>query len=164
MKRNFVVVAHDEQVREALAGDLRARGYSVTRAKSARQAEQIVRSVAVDAILIESHLPDMPPEELRIRLSKVRPDCRVVVLTDYRQVRNTAEQLYHDGNEFLLRPVSRDELTLRIEFAMARRMELRRLHRVSTSLERERVRAQCGPWESAPSGAAAATAGRDHHA
>jgi len=104
VKRNFVVVAHDEQVREALAGDLRARGYSVTRAKSARQAEQIVRSVAVDAILIESHLPDMPPEELRIRLSKVRPDCRVVVLTDYRQVRNTAEQLYHDGNEFLLRP------------------------------------------------------------
>jgi putative two-component system response regulator len=104
VKRNFVVVAHDEQVREALAGDLRARGYSVTRAKNARQAEQIVRSVAVDAILIESHLPDMPPEELRIRISKVRPECRVVVLTDYRQVRNTAEQLYHDGNEFLLRP------------------------------------------------------------
>jgi response regulator RpfG family c-di-GMP phosphodiesterase len=99
-----VVVAHDEQVREALAGDLRARGYSVTRAKSARQAEQIVRSVAVDAILIESHLPDMPPEELRVRLSKIRPGCRVVVLTDYRQVRNTAEQLYHDGNEFLIRP------------------------------------------------------------
>jgi len=104
VKRNFVVVAHDEQVREALAGDLRARGYSVTRAKTARQAEQIVRSVAVDTILIESHLPDMPPEELRIRISKVRPDCRVVVLTDYRQVRNTPEQLYHDGNEFLLRP------------------------------------------------------------
>jgi response regulator RpfG family c-di-GMP phosphodiesterase len=103
VKRNFVVVAHDEQAREVLAGDLRARGYSVTRAKSGRQAEQIVRSVAVDTILIESHLPDMPPEELRIRISRVRPECRVVVLTDYRQVRNTPEQLYHDGNEFLLR-------------------------------------------------------------
>jgi response regulator RpfG family c-di-GMP phosphodiesterase len=103
VKRNFVVVAHDERVREALAGDLRARGYSVTRATSAKQAEQIVRSVAVDAVVVESHLPDMPPEELRMRINKARPRCRVVVLTDFEQVRNTSEQLRHGGNEFLLR-------------------------------------------------------------
>jgi response regulator RpfG family c-di-GMP phosphodiesterase len=104
VKRNFVVVAHGERVRESLAGELRARGYSVTRATSGRQAEQIASSVAVDAVLIESHLPDMPPEELRLRLARQRPECRVVVLTDYSQVRNTPEQLYHEGSEFLLRP------------------------------------------------------------
>lgn len=103
MKRNFVVVAHDERVREALAGDLRSRGYSVTRATSARQAEQIVDSVAVDAVIVESHLPDMPAEELRTRLARIRPECRVIVLTDYQQTRNTPEQLSFGDNAFLVR-------------------------------------------------------------
>jgi len=103
VKRNFVVVAHGEQVREALAGDLRARGYSVTRATSGRQAEQIVRSVAVDAVVIESHLPDMPPEELRARISKLRPACRVTVITDFHRLRSTPQELYLEDGGFLLR-------------------------------------------------------------
>ena len=103
MKRNFLVVAHDDRVREALAGDLRARGYSVTRAESGRQAEQIVRGVAVDAVIVESHLPDMPPEELRARIAKLRPGCRVMVLTDFRELRSAPQELYQEHDGFLLR-------------------------------------------------------------
>ena len=103
MKRNFVVVAADSRVREALAGDLRARGYSVTRASTAAAAEKIVRSVAVDAVLIESHVPDCPPEKLAARLRKLRPDCRVVVVTSFDQVRNTPDQLRYGADDYLLR-------------------------------------------------------------
>ncbi|HXV75707.1 MAG TPA: HD domain-containing phosphohydrolase, partial [Candidatus Polarisedimenticolaceae bacterium] len=103
MKHHFVVVAHDDRVREALAGELRSRGYSVTRAASARQTEQIVDTVAVDVVIVESHLPDMPPEELRARLIRARPACRVIVLSDFRRVRNTPEQLAFGDNAFLLR-------------------------------------------------------------
>jgi response regulator RpfG family c-di-GMP phosphodiesterase len=103
VKQNFVVVAHGEQAREALARDLHAHGYSVTRATSGRQAEQIVRSVAVDAVIIESHLPDMPPEELRARIAKLRPGCRVTVVTDFGQLRSTPQELYQEHGGYLLR-------------------------------------------------------------
>jgi len=103
VKRNFLVVAANEQVREALAGDLRAKGYSVTRAVSGAEAERVVRSVAVDAVLVESSLPDMTGEELTGRVKKIRPDCRSVILTSFEHVRNTPEQLRFGSGDYLLR-------------------------------------------------------------
>ena len=38
-------------------------------------------------------LDDTPAEELKARLLQVRPDCRVVILTSFEQVRNSPEQL-----------------------------------------------------------------------
>jgi response regulator RpfG family c-di-GMP phosphodiesterase len=110
VKRNFVVVAHDEKVREALAGALTARGYSVTRAANARQAEQIVRSVFVDAVIVESNLPDVPPEKLRARLARLRPKCRTLVMTGFERIRNTPEQLAFGDDAFVVR--SQDLLDL----------------------------------------------------
>ncbi len=103
MKRNFVVVAASAQVREALAGELRALGYTVTRATTGEAAEKIVGSVAVDAVIVESHLPDRRAEELRERLIELRPECRVVVVTSFEQVRNTPEQLRFGADDYLLR-------------------------------------------------------------
>jgi response regulator RpfG family c-di-GMP phosphodiesterase len=103
VKRNFVVVAASAQVREALAGELRALGYTVTRATTGAAAEKIVASVAVDAVIIETHLPDRRPEELRERLIELRPECRVVVVTSFDQVRNTPEQLRFGSDDYLLR-------------------------------------------------------------
>lgn len=103
MKRNFLVVASNAQVREGLAGDLRAKGYSVTRAVSGTEAERIVRSVAVDAVLVESNLPDMTGDELTERVRKIRPDCRSVILTSFEQVRNTPGQLRFGSGDYLLR-------------------------------------------------------------
>jgi response regulator RpfG family c-di-GMP phosphodiesterase len=103
VKRNFVVVAANAQVRESLAGELRALGYTVTRATNGSAAEKIVGSVAVDAVILESHLPDRRPEELRERLIELRPECRVVVVTSFDQVRNTPEQLRFGADDYLLR-------------------------------------------------------------
>ena len=80
MKRNFLVVASDARVRETLAGELWNLGFSVTRAVNGAEAERVVRSVSVDAVLTESTLPDMSGEELATRLKQIRSDCRVVVL------------------------------------------------------------------------------------
>ncbi len=103
VKRNFLVVAADAHVREALAGDLRAKGYTVTRAVNGAEAERVVRDVTVDAVLAESHLPDITCEELAGRIKKIRPDCRAVILTSFEQVRNTPEQLRFGSEDYLLR-------------------------------------------------------------
>jgi len=53
--------------------------------------------------LIESHLPDMTATELRGRLKRIRPECRVVVLTSFNQVRNTPELLRFGASDYLVR-------------------------------------------------------------
>lgn len=102
MKRNFLVVAGNGQTRESLAGELRAEGYSVTLASTAGEALRVVREVTVDAVLLESHLPDMPAPELRSKIRQLRPECRVAVLTSFEQVRNSADQLRYGAEDFLI--------------------------------------------------------------
>ena len=102
MKRNFLVVGSNAQVREALAGELRAMGYTVTRAANGSEAKRVVGTVSFDSVLIESHLPDVSPDELREQLQQIRPDCRVVILTSFDLVRNSPEQLQFGSDDYLV--------------------------------------------------------------
>jgi response regulator RpfG family c-di-GMP phosphodiesterase len=100
---NFLIVAADGKVREALAGELRRKGFNVTLAENGAEAERVVQSVAVDSVLVETHLPDMSAAELRERLQRVRPGCRVVLLTSFKLVRNSPELLRFGTEDYLLR-------------------------------------------------------------
>ena len=103
MHRHFLVVATDGKVREALSADLRGMGFKVTLAANASQALRVAKSVSVQAALIESHLPDMPPAELRDRLRAIRPNCSVVVLSAFNLVRNSSELLQFGSSDYLMR-------------------------------------------------------------
>ena len=102
MKRNFLVVAASPQVREELAGELRARGYSVTLAGSGSEAEKVVKHVAVEAVLVETNLPDATGPELKKSLKQIRPDCRVSLLTSFELIRNTPNQLRFGAKDYLV--------------------------------------------------------------
>lgn len=112
MKRNFLVVAASAQIREALAGELRGRGYSVTLAGSGSEAEKVVKHVAVEAVLVESSLPDTTGPELKQALLQIRPNCRVTLLTSFELIRNTPEQLRFGAKDFLVRDDQLFELIL----------------------------------------------------
>jgi putative two-component system response regulator len=103
VKRNFLVVVANVPLREALARDLRTKGFTVTRAVSGVEAERVVKTVSFDAVLVESHLPDMSAEELRGRIEKARPECRVVIMTSFDLVRNSPEQLQYGPDDYLIR-------------------------------------------------------------
>ncbi|MCP3979661.1 MAG: response regulator [bacterium] len=104
MKRNFLVVAANARLREALVEELSTQGHSVTRAGTGSEAEKALESVAFEAVFIEAHLPDVPAPELKTRLLNKRPDCPVIVLSNYDLVRNSHEQLRLGHNDYLLQP------------------------------------------------------------
>jgi response regulator RpfG family c-di-GMP phosphodiesterase len=110
VERNFLIVAADGKVREALARDLRDKGFSVTLAENGSEAERVVRNLSVDCVLVETHLPDMSAVELRSRLERLRPDCRVVVLTSFKLVRNSPELLRFGAEDYLMRGAQLFEL------------------------------------------------------
>ncbi|MDH3628654.1 MAG: response regulator [Acidobacteriota bacterium] len=102
MKRNFLVVVSNVALRESLAGELRQSGFTVTRAVSGAEAERVIKAVTFDAVMIESHLPDMTAAELSDRIHAVRPECRVLTLTSYDMIRNTPEQLQFGSDDFII--------------------------------------------------------------
>ena len=102
MQRNFLVVAPSAKLREALSANLRKRGFSVTLAGSGGEAVQIVRHVTVDIVLIESRRPDARVRRLRTRILKERPGCRVFVVTNFDQVKNSADVLRFGPEDYLL--------------------------------------------------------------
>ena len=102
MRRNFLVVAANAQAREDLATGLRAAGFTVTRASNGAEAERVAQSVSLDAVIIESHLPDMSAEDLQQRIKRVRPDCRVAAVSSFEQIKNSPAQLKYGANDYLL--------------------------------------------------------------
>jgi len=110
VRHNYLVVAANGQVREELAVELRAWGYSVTLAASGAEAERVLRSAEVEKIVIESHLPDVSADELRKRLRQIRPDSRVMSLTSFELARAKPDRLLSGGNDYLLDRVQLLEL------------------------------------------------------
>ena len=102
MERRFLIVAADGKVREALAADLRKAGRSVTLAENGSEAFRVVQAMAVDSVLVESHLPDMSGEELRGKILETRPEARVIVITSFNLVRNTPGVLRFGEDDYLL--------------------------------------------------------------
>jgi len=110
LQRNFLIVAADGKVREALAVDLRKQGFTVTLAASGREAQRVVRSVSVDNVVIEDHLPDMAGDRLRKRLCQARPDCRIILLSSFKLVRNSPDLLRFGADDYLVRGNQLSEL------------------------------------------------------
>ena len=102
VKRNFLVVAANAQAREALAKGLHAAGFAVMRAANGSEAERVAKSVSLDAVIIESHLPDMSAEDLRARIKRLRPDCRLATVSSFAQIKNSPAQLKYGVNDYLL--------------------------------------------------------------
>jgi len=103
MYRNFLIAAANGKVREALSVGLREKGHSVTLAATGSEALLVLRNVAVDIVLVESHLPDMRAEQLRPQVLQIRPGCRVICLTSFGAVRNSPELLRFGMDEYVLR-------------------------------------------------------------
>jgi response regulator RpfG family c-di-GMP phosphodiesterase len=101
--RNFLVVAADGKVRESLGGTLRQKGHRVTLASSGSEALLVIRNVSIDAVLVESHLPDFKADHLQEQILQLRPNCRVVTLTSFGAVRNSPELLRFGPGDYLLR-------------------------------------------------------------
>jgi DNA-binding response OmpR family regulator len=81
-KKPAILVVDDEPgITATLALILEESGYEVMTASSSASAIRAVGSVAFDAALIDVHLPDSDGITLASEICKMRPDCRVLLVT-----------------------------------------------------------------------------------
>jgi DNA-binding response OmpR family regulator len=120
-KHTILVVDDEPGITATLALILEDSGYEVVTAASRHLAIRAVGSIAFDAALIDVHLPDSDGITLAREICKMRPHCRILLLTGSVD----ASELQAAGNaasqfDFLSKPVPPEELLERLAAMLQR--------------------------------------------
>lgn len=113
----ILVVEDEASIRRFLQPTLRAQGYSVLEASTAREAMELFRERRLDMILLDLGLPDADGLEVlaRIRENSTIP---VIILTARDREGDKVRGLDAGADDYLTKPFGVDELTARIRVAL----------------------------------------------
>ena len=134
-----LVVDDDRAVRAALAVNLAKAGIEVTLAENAERALELLEQQPVDLVLTDVRMPGMGGLELLEAMRPRWPRIEVVVMTGYGNVDDAVAAMKTGAADYIIKPVSKQELLVIIE----RALEARDLRAEVVALRRE-VKAQWG--------------------
>jgi DNA-binding NtrC family response regulator len=102
---------------EALARRLQLRRFDVKTASSAEQALQILDGEQIDVAVVDVKMPDVDGIEATRAFRARHPQLEVILLTGHASIEASQEGLTMGAFDYLLKPVSIDELVYKIEDA-----------------------------------------------
>ena len=116
MPKRILVVEDDSVLNRLLVGQLRDQGYDVTGVMGWRDGDRYLSRHEPSLVITDVRLPDGDSLERLPELVKSQP---VIVLTAYGSVRDAVQAMKAGAFEYLLKPVSPDELILVVQRALA---------------------------------------------
>ncbi len=119
--RRVLVVDDDRAVRTALRVNLSKAGFEVTLAQDGDEALKVMRQSAVDLVLSDVKMPGRSGLELLPELQEHWPRVPVVIMTGFGSVSNAVEAMRAGASDYIIKPVSRDELVVVLERALRER-------------------------------------------
>src|SRR5699024_7320970 len=107
---SLLLVDDDPTLRRVLAAALEKRGFAVTCAADAEQAEVLARRRAPDCAVVDLNLPGASGLSLVAVLAAIDATMRIVVLTGYGSVATTVEAIKLGATHYLTKPADADEI------------------------------------------------------
>jgi two-component system response regulator RegA len=104
----LLLVDDDAAFRDALAPALGRRGFSVTVAKDADDAEAVARSRVFEYALVDVRMPGKSGIELVATLRSIDDGTRIVVLTGYGTIANAVAAMRAGAADYLTKPTDAD--------------------------------------------------------
>jgi DNA-binding response OmpR family regulator len=126
----ILVVDDEEGVRAGLCWSLRLSGYQVDEASSGPQALASLLQNTFDLILLDIRMPSMDGVELMARVRQQQPDLAIVVLTGHATVDSAVAAVKAGASDYLLKPVSIQDLQAAVSKALQARADLLRRQQV----------------------------------
>lgn len=123
MSRSALVIDDDPLSREFLAEALRTNGYQVQESPTGEDGVQAAGSREPDILLTDLRLPGIDGIEVLESVKARYPDLPVVVLTAYGTVERAVAAMRAGAEDFLLKPVSPEQLDVVLE-RITRRQKL----------------------------------------
>ncbi len=113
----MLVVDDDRAVRTALRVNLSRAGYAVTLAEDGREALERLAEARFEVLLTDVKMPGMGGQALLEAARKLDPDLPVVMMTGHGAVEDAVQAMRAGAADYVIKPVSRDELLLVLERA-----------------------------------------------
>ncbi|MDB5397077.1 MAG: response regulator with CheY-like receiver domain and winged-helix DNA-binding domain [Rhodospirillales bacterium] len=118
-----VLLVEDEpHIGSAVQEHVRAAGHAVDWVREIGAADDAMRTVPYDALLLDLHLPDGRGLDFLKKLRRRRDALAVVILTARDQVSDRIEGLKAGADDYLVKPFDLDEMNARLQ-AVARRYQ-----------------------------------------
>jgi two-component system response regulator RegA len=102
----LLVVDDDETFRGTLGTALERRGFAVTLAADASEAEARARETVFEYAVVDVRMPGKSGVELIARLREIDEGTRVVVLTGYGTIANAVEAMRAGAADYLTKPTT----------------------------------------------------------
>jgi len=119
MDSSFTVLLVDDEAefRDLLEKRLRKRNLSLLSAGSGEEALEIVGREAVDVVVLDVRMPGMDGRETLREIKRMKPEVEVIMLTGHASVEVALEGMELGAFDYLLKPVSFDELLFKLQDA-----------------------------------------------
>jgi PAS domain S-box-containing protein len=117
-----VLLAEDEQdVRAVVRAMLESLGYTVAEAKDGREAVELFRRghAEIDLVLLDQRMPRLTGEAALAEMRKIAPGVRAILASGYDESDRIREIVAAGFGGFLQKPFRREELSRKIEEALA---------------------------------------------
>lgn len=132
----LLLVDDDGVNRYTMGKALQRVGYSVSELSSAEEALQRYNGNDFDLVLTEINLPDKSGLELLRELKNRVPDAIVILLAEDANIESVIQALRFGAKDFLIKPVSSEDLRDSVERGIEAARSLRRRRRLLDSMER----------------------------
>lgn len=117
----ILVIDDDKAVRTALRVNLGKAGFQVSLAEEGESALACLRQTKVDLVLSDVKMPGRTGLDLLPELREHWPQTPVVMMTGHGSVGDAVEAMRAGASDYIIKPVSRDELLVVIERALRER-------------------------------------------
>jgi DNA-binding NtrC family response regulator len=119
--RRILVVEDDDVQRAYLSALIRSAHYAVEVASSGAAALELIAERAPDLVVTDLQMPSMGGDGLLVKVRALDRELPVVVMTAFADVRSAVALMQQGAEDFLIKPIDREVLSLTIERAFRRR-------------------------------------------
>jgi DNA-binding NarL/FixJ family response regulator len=111
MPGNSILLIDDEEILlEAVSDDLKESGYEVTTAISGEEGLKSFETLQHDLVIIDLKMENMDGLEVSRKVKELNPKTPIMILTGYGSMETAIEALRLDLDDYILKPVNRDDL------------------------------------------------------
>lgn len=130
----IVIIEDEEDILELIEYHLEKEGYSVTGFLSTENVEQFLEEERPSLMLVDRNLPGMEGSEFVAYLREIGYDIPVIFLTAKAKESELEEGFDAGGDDYMCKPFSPKELTLRVKALLKRSGVLQKQNRLKHKL------------------------------
>ena len=126
MAGNSILLIDDEKVLlETISDDLKESGYEVTTAESGEEGLKSFKTLQHDLVIIDLKMESMDGLEVSRKVKELNPETPVMILTGYASMETAIEALRLELDDYILKPVNREELFQKIDQCLEKKSNSR---------------------------------------